>query len=179
MKISVIIPVFNEEEHIENTLDAVTKGSNIEVIVVDGGSSDETVKRATAFPEIALFKGPRQRSEQMNLGASKSTGKILLFLHGDSLLPQDWDQEIRKAFQEPGVIAGAFKFQVDDSTLAMRILERLVEFRSKTLQLPYGDQGIFIRASSFQEIGAYKNTPIMEDYELIRKIKKKRKNKNP
>lgn len=175
MKISVIIPVFNEETYIKSTLNAVFEGKNIEIIIVDGGSSDQTVAIASSFSPIILIHGEPGRSQQMNLGASKATGEILLFLHGDSRLPSAWDLQIRQAFQKPDILTGAFKFKVDFSTLSMKIIEQLVAFRSLIFHLPYGDQGIFIRSSTFQELGGFVNAPIMEDYELMKQVRKKGK----
>jgi len=166
-KISIIIPVLNEANTINGVLARILGASNVEVIVVDGGSQDETV--ALAQSVIAVTGG---RASQMNAGAAVATGSILLFLHADTHLPPAFDTLVRQALQNTGAIAGAFELRIDAELWGIRVIEKMVNWRSRFLSLPYGDQAIFLKASIFKEIGGFPNLPIMEDFELMRYLKR-------
>ena len=174
-KISIIIPVLNEAAAIARTLATVQPASNVEIIVVDGGSQDDTVAIAQSLKVKVITSAPG-RAQQMNAGAKAATGEVLLFLHGDTLLPPDFAIRIRQALNLPGVIAGAFALKIDSAGPGIRLIERLVNWRSRNW-LPYGDQAIFLRANTFQQIGGFRDLPIMEDFELMRQLKKKVKKK--
>jgi uncharacterized protein len=107
----------------------------------------------------------------MNAGARAASGSILIFLHADTRLPSDFADAVRNQLAEDGVIAGAFEFRVDGGSLGLRLVERLANWRSRRLQMPYGDQAIFMRASTFDEMGSFKELPIMEDFDLVRRLK--------
>ena len=173
--ISIIIPVYNEEAILENYLTNFPYQENLEVLIIDGGSQDRTVELAQAFPVKVLISPDKGRAQQMNFGASQAQGNILLFLHLDCVLPRDFLLEIKTILQDPPVIAGAFRFQVDMPGIRFRCLEMLVNGRSQFFGLPYGDQGLFIRRETFQTLGGFKNLPIMEDYELVQRLKKQGK----
>jgi rSAM/selenodomain-associated transferase 2 len=111
----------------------------------------------------------------MNFGAKQAQGKILLFVHLDSELPSQYLTEIEQILNSENIIAGAFKFQVDSVGVAFRLLEYLVNLRSRFFGLPYGDQGLFIKTETFWELGGFKNLPIMEDYEFIQRLKQQGK----
>lgn len=177
-KISIIIPVLNEGQTINLCLDAIKNASNVEVIVVDGGSEDETVAIAQSFG-IKVLSSPPGRATQMNVGAAAATGDILLFLHADTRLPNNFDRKILQALSAfPGsylgtsqnTIAGAFELKIDSEMPSLRIIEKMVNVRSRYLQMPYGDQAIFLKASVFREIGGFPDLPIMEDFELVRRL---------
>ena len=108
----------------------------------------------------------------MNAGAGEALGDILLFLHADTRLPQNWISMVRKALAEPGTAAGAFEIAINGNERGLRIIERLTNSRSRRLQLPYGDQAIFVKADLFGQIGGYSDLPIMEDFELVRRLRK-------
>ncbi len=167
--ITVIIPALNEEPNLGYVVESALRGQGVEVIVVDGGSQDRTYALARALGVKALmsFAG---RARQMNLGAALARGEYLLFLHADTLLPSGWDGQLRDMLNQPGVVAGAFQFGLDAGGPAYRLLERLVAWRSRWLQLPYGDQAICLRASMFENLGGYAEIPIMEDFELVRRL---------
>jgi rSAM/selenodomain-associated transferase 2 len=119
---------------------------------------------------------PAGRSKQMNLGAAAATGEILLFLHGDSRLPLGFDRLIRQVMSEKQPpIAGAFRLGIDAPQISLRWVEQGVNWRSQVCQMPYGDQGIFLRAKVFKEIGGFPDLPIMEDFELIRQLRQRGK----
>jgi rSAM/selenodomain-associated transferase 2/rSAM/selenodomain-associated transferase 1 len=171
-RLSVIIPTLNEANHIFRTLKTVQQGHNVEAIVVDGGSHDQTVDIAESF-KAAVICTPPSRAGQMNAGAAAATGGVLLFLHADTQLPQKFDELVRRTIQKPGVIAGAFELQIDSSVSTFRIIERLANWRSCHLQMPYGDQAIFISAPIFHKFGGFHEIPIMEDFELMRRLRRK------
>lgn len=172
-RVSVIIPTRNEACRIENVLTGLRVADpTVEIIVVDGGSTDGTAEKAAAFGAMVLITEPG-RATQMNAGASAATGSILLFLHADTRLPENFAALVRAMLSTPGVAAGAFQFRLDANGRAYRILETLVNWRSRILQLPYGDQGLFMKARTFRELGGFPDIPIMEDFELVRRLKRR------
>ncbi|WP_414574595.1 TIGR04283 family arsenosugar biosynthesis glycosyltransferase [Anabaena sp. CCY 9402-a] len=170
-KISIIIPTLNEAANIKQAIFTTQSSKNIEIIVVDAGSEDETVAIADAMGVKVILSTPG-RAVQMNLGATVASGEILLFLHADTRLPMGFDEMIRTALQQPGVVAGAFTLQIDAPIFALRLVEWGVKWRSHFWQMPYGDQAIFMTKSVFQEIGCFPEMPIMEDFELIRRLQR-------
>jgi rSAM/selenodomain-associated transferase 2/rSAM/selenodomain-associated transferase 1 len=172
VRISIIIPTLNEEENISTCLASTWDASNVERIVVDGGSADRTVEVARSCGAKVLTC-PTGRARQMNAGAEVAKGDLFLFLHADTCLPADFANLVHQTLAQPGVAAGAFQFRLDASSLNLQIIEKVANWRSRLLQMPYGDQAIFIRSALFREIGGYPDLPIMEDFELIRRLKKK------
>ena len=170
-KISIIIPTLNESKNIKATLASTQASTNVEVIVVDGGSQDNTVDIVQSLG-VKVITGYQNRACQMNAGAMNATGDILLFLHADTLLPADFDAMIRTALQQPLNIAGAFALRINAPQTGLRLVEWGVKLRSKWLQMPYGDQGIFITKQIFNSIGGFPELPIMEDFELMRYLKR-------
>ena len=142
-RVSVIIPALNEERHIAATLRAVGQSHSHEVIVVDGGSTDATVERAKeAGATVLASKSCRAR--QMNAGAARAEGGSLLFLHADTLLPPSWAEVVHRTLRAPGVAAGAFRFRIAGSFAGKSFIEWATGLRSRWLQRPYGDQGLFL-----------------------------------
>ena len=170
-RISIIIPAVNEARVIEKTLASTQTGTNVEVIVADGGSQDNTVAIASAYGAKVLSV-PKGRAKQMNLGATAATGEILLFLHADTRLPLGFDVMVRAALVKPNAIAGAFRLQIDSPLSSLRLIEWGVNWRSRLLQMPYGDQAIFLRSSLFHQLGQFPDLPMMEDFELVRRLKR-------
>lgn len=168
-KISIIIPVLNEAENIGLVISSIQRAENIEVIIIDGGSQDNTVKIAENLG-VKVIVTNRGRALQMNQGAKIATGEILLFLHGDTQLPIGFETEVRETFINSNIIAGAFQLKIKGDQWRLRLIEKTVFWRSKYLQMPYGDQAIFIKASSFWELGGFPEQPIMEDFEFIRRL---------
>jgi rSAM/selenodomain-associated transferase 2 len=175
MSLSIIIPTLNEAAVLAQTLAAIGVESNvdpnIEVLVVDGGSQDDTCAIAQTWGAKLLRSQPG-RAQQMNLGAESAQNDILLFLHGDTLLPSGYYGLIKAAIAQPHTIAGAFDLTIDAPDLSLRLVEWGVRLRSRLLQLPYGDQGIFLKRETFARIGGYPNLAIMEDYQLIQNLKR-------
>ncbi|MEH2044754.1 TIGR04283 family arsenosugar biosynthesis glycosyltransferase [Nostoc sp.] len=171
-KISIIIPVINEAGNIKEAIATTQPSTNIEVIVVDGGSKDNTVEIVQSLGVKVISSFPPGRAVQMNAGALAASGEILLFLHADTRLPTGFDEMIRTALQQPGTVAGAFKLRIDASLLSLRWVEWGVNLRSHFYQMPYGDQAIFLTKEVFQQIGSFPELPIMEDFELMRRLKR-------
>ncbi|MGW8186765.1 MAG: TIGR04283 family arsenosugar biosynthesis glycosyltransferase [Desulfobacterales bacterium] len=171
-RISVVIPTLKEAANISEAVRRAQNARNIEVLVVDGGSHDDTTEIAGRLGALVLV-AEASRARQMNVGAAAATGDILLFLHADTLLPGGYDGQVRGALSRPGAVAGAFALGIDSSLPSLRIMEHGANWRSRFLQKPYGDQAIFMAAETFRAIGGYIELPIMEDFELVRRLKQK------
>jgi len=170
-RISVIIPTLNEASYLPATLRSIGRPDDkLEIIVVDGGSTDETLAIASDFGAKA-FVGNRSRAIQMNAGAAVATGDTLLFLHADTLLPDGYVQGIEKSLDDDN-IAGAFRLRIDGRGVGLRAVEWGANLRSKLLQLPYGDQALFMRSKTFFELGGYRKLPIMDDFELVQRLRR-------
>lgn len=169
--ISVIIPARNEAAHLAHTLQRAHTGFNVETLVVDGGSCDETIAVAQTHG-ASVYSSNKGRAAQQNLGAEKAKGALLLFLHADTELPENWDTLVRHALQQSSVSAGAFSFQIKDNFRGRKTIELLTNWRSRTLEQPYGDQSLFLTKPIFDQLGGFPDMPIMEDYEIVLRLKK-------
>jgi len=169
--ISVIIPALNEEDNIEAAI-STAANEDAEIIVVDGGSTDDTVKRAIAAG-ARMENTELGRAVQQNCGAKLARGRILLFLHADTILPRDYVDYVFEAFMDPEAVAGAFRFKTDWDRPMMRVTEFLTNLRSRHLKLPYGDQGVFVRKSAFEANGGFPRVSIAEDLIFIRQLARK------
>lgn len=164
----------NEARNLTATLATIQNKLNIEVIVVDGGSSDDTVQVAHSYGVKVLF-APLGRACQMNIGAKSASGDILLFLHADTHLPANFETMVAKVFATESnlqPVAGAFELRINLPRLSLRLIEIGVKARSHWLQMPYGDQAIFLKSSLFYDIGGFPDLPIMEDFELMLRLKR-------
>jgi uncharacterized protein len=164
--ISVIVPVLNEAQ----TLDHWQQREG-EWIISDGGSQDETIAIAKNL-DIKIIRSEAGRARQMNWGAAIARSDILLFLHADTQLPADFLAQIQHTLAQPGVVAGAFELAIADDRPILRWIERGVNWRSRVWQLPYGDQGLFLKAETFWQLGGYADLPIMEDFEFVKRLQK-------
>ena len=172
--LSVIIPTLNEAATITAVIDTMDTRETSEILVVDGGSTDNTSELATQAGATVLHTPPG-RAKQMNVGANHATGKILLFLHGDTLLAKGSTQLIAQTLQRPGVSGGAFSLCIDSPRRSLRWIACGANLRSKMFQLPYGDQGLFTTAKTFRAVGGFPELPIMEDYYFVRSLGKRGK----
>ena len=169
--ISIIIPTLNEAESIATTMKSAQAATGIEIIVADGKSSDGTGEMAKELgARVLTITGGRAR--QVNAGAMAASSDVLLFLHGDTRLPDGYDQHVLNLLAKPGTAAGAFALGIDSPEIGLRIIEKLANFRSRFFQMPYGDQAIFLKASLFRSIGGLPDIPIMEDFVFMRRVKK-------
>lgn len=171
MTISVIIPTFNEACGIRETLTRVRSGSDVEVIVSDGGSSDGTPALARDLAD-RVVASPPGRGRQMNTGVRACRGDILLFLHADTLLPPGWDMMIREIISDGGIAGGAFDLGIASERPGLAWIARAASWRSRLTRVPYGDQAPFVRRTVFEAIGGYPEIPIMEDVAFARKLKR-------
>lgn len=182
MNLSVIIPALNEQDRIGACLDSVvpdrrsrdtfgTPRSETEVIVVDGGSRDDTVAHAQAWG-ATIIEAERGRARQMNAGAAIAQGKVLLFLHADTRLPRGYRGEVLRALSG-GVPIGAFPLSISAEGGVYRTIERVANLRSRRFGLPYGDQALFLTRQAFDRLGGYPEIAAMEDYELMRRARKR------
>jgi len=173
-RISFIIPVYNEARAIHGSLARLLtdhRGEPLEVIVVDGHPSGTTLG-AIRHRQVAKITAPKGRAVQMNAGAAAARGDILLFLHADTLLPPDGLHLIRRTLAQQNVVGGAFDLGIESGRRAFRLIETVVSLRTRLTKIPYGDQAIFLDSRFFHEIGGFKAIPIMEDVELMRRIKR-------
>ncbi|MGQ9776798.1 MAG: TIGR04283 family arsenosugar biosynthesis glycosyltransferase [Thermodesulfobacteriota bacterium] len=173
MKISVIIPILNEEHWVILTLPTLQplRRRGHEVIVVDGGSKDRSFHLAIPFSEKVL-KASRGRSKQMNKGAKSSTGEILLFLHADTFLPEGADSLISDGISRTERGWGYFRVKLSGSHPLLRVVEFLMNLRSRLTRIATGDQAIFIKRELFEEIGGFPEIDLMEDIALCKILKK-------
>lgn len=171
--LSIIVPVLNEGERIAAALDALApmRALGVEVVVVDGGSRDATVQRARLRAD-KVVSAPRGRATQMNAGAEKATGDILLFLHGDTRLPSDADHVLLNGLERSGRIWGRFDVQIDSKDLLLRIVGRMMNFRSRLTGIATGDQAIFVKREAFQQVGGFPPIELMEDIALSKLLKR-------
>jgi rSAM/selenodomain-associated transferase 2 len=174
-ELSVIIPVLDEAGIINRAvanLRQVDRRLSIEIIVVDGDPRGATIP-AIEDGAVRTTTAPRGRAVQMNCGAALATGEILLFLHADTVLPPQAFALILAAMNDSRIVAGAFDLGFDADRRLFRITERYVFLRTRLTRVPFGDQAIFIRKDYFDRIGGYRPIPIMEDVELMKRIRKR------
>ena len=169
--ISVIIPTLNEAAHIDRVLTEVLRGKAVEVIVADGGSKDTTLDKA-AVHGVHVCRCTAGRARQMNQGAALAQGDLYFFLHADSRLPAGYDGIIRRTLAGPGVAAGAFSLGIDPDSSGLRFIAGFANLRSHGFGLPYGDQGLFLKADRFHTCGGFPDLPIMEDVVMVRRLRK-------
>ncbi len=173
-QLSIIIPTLNEEKLIEHTLLAVKERvPAAEIIVVDGGSSDATVARASQHVHVLTTK--RGRGGQLNAGAQATTGDLLLFLHADTIPDAAGIQELLQVMLDPGgnpLVGGAFRMRFDDPHPLYKRIGANVTQRSLRTKSYTGDQGIFTRRSIFEQLGGHRDWPFMEDVDYSERMSK-------
>ncbi|MGH7956324.1 MAG: TIGR04283 family arsenosugar biosynthesis glycosyltransferase [Opitutaceae bacterium] len=170
--VSVVIPAHNESRYLSATLEAARRSLPHEIIIVDGDSTDATNEIAVAAEAIVLT-APRCRAIQMNRGAAIATGDYLLFLHADTLLPENYLAPVREILGRSGVTGGAFAFASADGFRGRALIERVTNWRARRWQLPYGDQGLFLRRELFIEMGGFPEIPLMEDYVFVHRLRRR------
>ena len=166
MKISVIIPVFNEEKIIRQTLEnLLSRHSPDEVLVVDGGSADRTVPIAKEFAKV--LSSHKGRARQMNEGARSAAGDILLFLHADTILPEDGLSLVRRVMENGRAEAGRFRMRFDSRHFLLRLFESYTHFHC----FSYGDQGFFITRHLFEKLNGFREDVPFEDLDFYRRLR--------
>jgi rSAM/selenodomain-associated transferase 2 len=168
--VSVIIPVFRDAEALARVLaSSALSGADVIVAATAGDASLDPVR--AAHPGVVWLDAPRGRATQMNAGAAAARGRWLVFLHADTQLPPDWRKAIEAAERDPRVSLGCFRFTLDAPSLFARAIESGVRLRVGLFGLPYGDQALFVRRELFEAIGGYAGIPIMEDVDLVRRLR--------
>ena len=160
--ISVIIPAFNEQRALPRTLDRLyAQPGDFEVILVDGGSADETRTIATRFADLQIIDAPKGRASQMNAGAAKARGEWLLFLHADTLLPENALAGIAEL--PPEASAGGFRHRFSGNGFGLRFISLVDNIRCSGSRIIFGDQAMFVRRSLFERLGGFPDVERLED----------------
>ena len=170
-RISIVLPVLNEAQHIESTLTelAPLRRRSVEVIMVDGGSDDDTVARGAGLADVVI-QTPRGRALQMNAGAAVARGKVLLFLHADTLLPLEADRFVHQALASGG-LWGRFDVRIIGRHPILVAVAALMNWRSRLTGIATGDQALFMWRKTFEDVGGFPDQPLMEDIEICRRLK--------
>ncbi|MHC4456103.1 MAG: TIGR04283 family arsenosugar biosynthesis glycosyltransferase [Planctomycetota bacterium] len=172
---SIIIPVINEQGQINSVIAHIrsqTFDGDYEIIVVDGDPQGSTIK-LIQDKDVVSITSQRGRARQMNAGADIARGRTLLFLHADTKLPPNALKKINQVLQNDKYVGGAFDLGVDSERWLIKAIAARARIRSHLTRIPYGDQAIFIRKEYFDKIGRFKDIPLMEDVELMRRIKRR------
>jgi hypothetical protein len=168
---SVIIPVLDDTTELTQALDTVGRHARVEVVVVNGGKPDATFTALErSHPDVVWLRSSAGRGRQMNVGASHAQGAWLVFLHADTRLPGGWLEELESVRCDPTIVGGSFRFRLDSPSRWARAIERGVAARVRWLNLPYGDQGLFVRREVFESLGGYRDMALMEDVEFVRRL---------
>jgi rSAM/selenodomain-associated transferase 2 len=169
--LSIVVPVLDEAVGIVAALQALAplRTRGVEVIVADGGSRDATAALARPWAD-AVFVAPRGRARQMNAGAARARGEVLLFLHADTRLPPDADALIARALRA-GADWGRFDVRISGRPWMLAVVAMLMNRRSRWTGIATGDQAIFVRRAAFERVGGFPDQPLMEDIELSRRLR--------
>lgn len=169
--LSVIIPAWNEARALPATLDALSaQQGEYETLLVDGGSDDETLEIAAGFSQVRTLTAARGRASQMNAGAAQAQGEILLFLHADTLLPEDGIALLNALETEAGFAWGGFHHRFSGSHPALGLVSRLHNFRCGMTKIFYGDQAMAVRRSLFETVGGFPEDGPLEDIRLSERL---------
>jgi rSAM/selenodomain-associated transferase 2 len=173
MKISVIIPALNESEAIHAAISSIKTAADdvpFEIIVVDGDAAGSTIQHISDA-EVIIIISPRGRAVQMNAGATRASGDVLLFLHADTVLPPKALASIVEALSDKCFIGGAFDLAIQNRRFIFRAISKAASFKHRLTRVPFGDQAIFLRRNCFDALGGYPEIPLMEDVALMKRIK--------
>jgi len=175
-ELAVVVPTLDEEAALPRCLDAIGRHPRVEVVVSDGGSRDATVEIARSRGGVRVVVGGRGRGQQLNRGAAMTSARELLFVHADCGLPDGWLAAVRAALADPEVALACFRLHTvpcdGRSGWTRRGLLRLNDLRSMGWGLPYGDQGLAIRRSTFAALGGFPAIPLMEDLGFVREARR-------
>ncbi|MHC4638468.1 MAG: TIGR04283 family arsenosugar biosynthesis glycosyltransferase, partial [Planctomycetota bacterium] len=172
---SIVIPVLNEADQINVTIEHLCNENterNYEIIVVDGDQQGSSIN-AIRNKSVKAITSQQGRGRQMNAGAAIACGEILVFLHADTRLPEMALEKIYDVLQSKKYVGGAFNLGIDSNRYFLKYIEFRVWLRCHVNRIPYGDQGIFLRREYFERIGRFKEIPLMEDVELMRRIRRR------
>ena len=170
MLVTVVIPVYRDAGVLARMLE-VTAFGDAEVVVAGAEGDPSLSGLRAARPDLVWVTAPRGRARQMNAGAAIAHGDWLLFLHADTQLPREWWRVVERANRDPRVSHGCFRFALDSSTLAARVIEIGVRMRVRIFALPYGDQALFVRREVFTGLEGFSDVPIMEDVDFVIRLR--------
>jgi rSAM/selenodomain-associated transferase 2 len=174
MRLAIVIPALNEAANLSRLLPDLARGCpGADIVVVDGGSGDDTAAVVARLPGPWLLESARGRAVQMNHGAREAGGDTLLFLHADTRLPDGAARAIEQALAEPGVVGGRFDVRFENERPLFRVIAWFMNTRSRASGICTGDQAIFVRRADFEAVGGYPEIPLMEDIELSRRLKRR------
>ena len=173
-KISIIVPTYNESQNLPLLFsDLSIDNDGIEIIIVDCNSKDKT-RDIAYINNTNIYKSKKKsRGLQLNIGAKKAKGEWFIFLHADSRLSQDWVEKVNEVIKDDEISAYFFKFKINNNKIIYRFLEVFVNLRSLIFKDPYGDQGLLIQRGIYFKNKGYKKIPLMEDLDLIKRLKNK------
>jgi rSAM/selenodomain-associated transferase 2 len=171
MRLSVVIPALNEAAQIGAAI-ASAGTADVEIVVVDGGSDDDTAARAAAAG-AAVVHAARGRARQMNAGAARAGGEVLLFLHADTRLPSGFAADVAAALADAGVVGGRFDLRLEPSSPLLGLTAALINRRSRLTGIATGDQALFVRRAVFDAMGGFADLPLMEDVAFTRDLKRR------
>ncbi len=168
--LSIVVPVLNEQQQLERLIPHLQywRQRGCEVVVVDGGSQDGTLQSLSQC-DVELISAARGRASQQHAGAGRATGDYLLFLHADTLLPEDADSRVRQALQHHSW--GRFNVQINGRHCMLKVIARMMNLRSCISKIATGDQAIFMHKQVYWQVGGFDQQPLMEDIEMSKKLK--------
>jgi rSAM/selenodomain-associated transferase 2 len=170
---SIVVPVLDEAAALAALLPALSPSGDVEVLVAEAagrGGVLETIR--ACHPGVRWIGGRPGRATQMNAAAREAAGGWIVFLHVDTRLPADWLGELGHAARDPRIVGGSFRFGLDSPSWWARVIERGVQARVRWLDLPYGDQALFVRRDVFQRLGGFRELPLMEDVDFVRRLRR-------
>jgi rSAM/selenodomain-associated transferase 2 len=173
-RLSIVVPALDEAANLARLLPGlVAREREAEVLVVDGGSADESRAVVARVPGVRWVSASRGRARQMNAGARAAHGDVLLFLHADTMLPDGAGAAVLAALADPAVVGGRFDVRLDSRRPLLALVGWLMNRRSRLTGISTGDQAIFVRRAVFDALGGYPDIPLMEDVELTRRLKRR------
>ena len=171
LRITAVVPALDEEPRIEAALRSLRRGGVHEIIVVDGGSRDATKARAGALADLVMDSAPGL-FRQLDAGAARASGDVLLFHYADVLLPAAGRAAIDRALEDPGVIGGAFRLSFPPGRIRFRVVALGARIRNRLGIGPFGDQSIFMRADAFRSLGGFSGKALLRDADLVRRARR-------
>ena len=171
LRITAVVPALDEEEGIEAALRSLRAGGSDEIIVVDGGSRDATKARAGALADLVMDSAPGL-FRQLEAGAARASGDVLLFHYADVLFPAAGCAAIDRSLEDPGVIGGAFRLSFPPGRIRFRVVALGARVRNRLGVGPFGDQSIFIRAAAFRSLGGFSGKALLRDADLVRRARR-------